>query len=40
MYNTYRLSQALSSSKLLPVWDKESPLYNEYLKYLYIWKGL
>ena len=40
VYNTYSLSQAPSISKLLRVWYKESPLYDEHLKYWYIWKGL
>ena len=39
IYNKYRLTQTRSSSKLLRVWDKESPLYDEYLKYWYIWNG-
>ena len=40
IYNTYSLSQALSSSKLLRFWDKERPLYDEQFKYWYLWKGL
>ena len=30
IYNTYSLSQAPSSSKLLRVYDKESPLYDDH----------
>ena len=40
IYNTYSLSQAPPSLKLLQVWDKNSPLYDEHLKYWFIWKGL
>ena len=40
IYNTYNLSHVTSSSKLLRVWDRESPLYYEHFKYWYIWKGL